>query len=133
MRVARAAAELGIETVAIAPEDGASCLHTHRADACAALSGRGVAAYLDVERLVAVSPSHAARPATRSTPATGGECSSRNRASRRSDLCRPRGAVQLLSMIALEIGTAVYVACGSSGLADQLLPDWRPLRKGAVR
>ncbi|HKJ23564.1 MAG TPA: biotin carboxylase N-terminal domain-containing protein, partial [Myxococcota bacterium] len=54
IRVARAAAELGIETLAVAPEDDAACLHTRRADAFVPLEGRGAAAYLDAEQLVAV-------------------------------------------------------------------------------
>ncbi|MBW2314228.1 MAG: carbamoyl-phosphate synthase large subunit [Deltaproteobacteria bacterium] len=54
IRVARAAAELGIESVAVAPDDDASCLHTRRADAFVRLEGRGVAAYLDVAQLVAI-------------------------------------------------------------------------------
>jgi acetyl/propionyl-CoA carboxylase alpha subunit len=54
IRVARAAAELGIETVAVAPSDDAGCLHARRADAFAPLDGRGVAAYLDTEQIIAV-------------------------------------------------------------------------------
>jgi acetyl/propionyl-CoA carboxylase alpha subunit/acetyl-CoA carboxylase carboxyltransferase component len=54
IRVARAAAELGVGTVAVhAPEDAAS-LHVRRADEARALTGRGTAAYLDIEQLVAV-------------------------------------------------------------------------------
>ena len=54
IRISRAAAELGIETLAIAPEDDESCLHTRRADAFTRLEGRGVAAYLDVGQLLSI-------------------------------------------------------------------------------
>ncbi|MDP6977941.1 MAG: carboxyl transferase domain-containing protein [Myxococcota bacterium] len=54
IRICRAAAELGIETVAIAPDDDASCLHARRADAWQRLEGQGAAAYLDVEQIVAL-------------------------------------------------------------------------------
>lgn len=54
IRVARAAAELGIHTVAVFSEDDAQSLHTRKADEARALSGQGPAAYLDGEQLVAV-------------------------------------------------------------------------------
>jgi acetyl/propionyl-CoA carboxylase alpha subunit len=54
IRIARAAAELGVETLAVAPQDDASCLHTRRADAFATLPGRGVAAYLDIAQLLSI-------------------------------------------------------------------------------
>ncbi len=47
IRIARAAADLGIATVAIYSEDDATSLHTRRTDDAAPLGGRGVAAYLD--------------------------------------------------------------------------------------
>ena len=46
-RVFRAAAELGLETVAIYPADDAASLHTRKADTALLIPGRGVAAYLD--------------------------------------------------------------------------------------
>jgi acetyl/propionyl-CoA carboxylase alpha subunit/acetyl-CoA carboxylase carboxyltransferase component len=52
-RVFRAAAELGLETVAIAPADDAASLHTRKADHVCRLPGRGVAAYLDAEAIIA--------------------------------------------------------------------------------
>jgi len=52
IRIARAAAELGIATVAVAPEDDDTSLHTKRADACVRLPGAGARAYLDVEAIV---------------------------------------------------------------------------------
>ncbi|TNE36973.1 MAG: carbamoyl-phosphate synthase large subunit, partial [Alphaproteobacteria bacterium] len=52
IRIARAAGEMGIDTVAVyAPEDTAS-LHLRQADRAIALSGRGAAAYLDVEAMI---------------------------------------------------------------------------------
>ncbi|MCP5040484.1 MAG: carbamoyl-phosphate synthase large subunit [bacterium] len=54
IRISRAADELGVETLAVAPEDDATCLHTRRAGACVVLEGEGAAAYLDVEQIVAV-------------------------------------------------------------------------------
>ena len=54
MRVARAAAELGIATIAVAPADDQDALHTMVADEVRVLPGRGAAAYLDIERIVAV-------------------------------------------------------------------------------
>jgi len=54
IRVSRSAAELGIETLAVAPEDDAHCLHTRRADAWARLDGQGAQAYLDIEQIVSI-------------------------------------------------------------------------------
>lgn len=53
IRVLRAASELGIQTVAVYSEDDARSLHHARADHAVALRGRGAAAYLDSEQLVA--------------------------------------------------------------------------------
>ncbi|MYJ76113.1 MAG: carbamoyl-phosphate synthase large subunit [Gammaproteobacteria bacterium] len=53
IRIMRAAAELGVPTVAVAPADDAGSLHTCKADEALALDGAGAAAYLDVERIVA--------------------------------------------------------------------------------
>ncbi|MGO9607617.1 MAG: carboxyl transferase domain-containing protein [Candidatus Binataceae bacterium] len=53
IRVMRAAAELDIPTVAIFSEDDASSLHTRKADDARALRGKGAAAYLDIEQIVA--------------------------------------------------------------------------------
>ena len=49
----RAAAELGIATVAVAPRDDAGSLHTGKAGEFVTLDGRGAAAYLDIEGIVA--------------------------------------------------------------------------------
>src|SRR5579883_681694 len=54
VRVLRAAAELGIATVAVYSADDAQSLHTRRADEAAQLQGTGAAAYLDVEQIIAV-------------------------------------------------------------------------------
>ena len=54
IRVMRAAAELGITTVAVAPEDDAGSLHTGKADEFVSLEGIGAAAYLDIQQLVEV-------------------------------------------------------------------------------
>ena len=47
VRVLRAAAELGISTVAVYSKDDESCLHTGKADEAVALDGVGPSAYLD--------------------------------------------------------------------------------------
>ena len=46
IRVLRAAAGLGIRTVAVHSEDDARCLHVKKADEVRALEGSGPAAYL---------------------------------------------------------------------------------------
>ncbi|MDE0658121.1 MAG: carbamoyl-phosphate synthase large subunit [Gammaproteobacteria bacterium] len=53
IRIMRAAAELGVPTVAVAPADDAGSLHTGKADEAVTLDGTGAAAYLDIERIVA--------------------------------------------------------------------------------
>ena len=53
IRIMRAAAELGVPTVAVAPADDAGSLHTGKADEAVALDGTGAAAYLDIEQIVA--------------------------------------------------------------------------------
>jgi len=53
VRIARAAAELGIATLAVFSEDDAASLHRRLADEAAMLPGRGPAAYLDAEAIVA--------------------------------------------------------------------------------
>ncbi|MCA8928758.1 MAG: carbamoyl-phosphate synthase large subunit [Alphaproteobacteria bacterium] len=52
-RIVRAAAELGLPTVAVYPADDAASLHTRKADEAVQLSGRGVAAYLDADAILA--------------------------------------------------------------------------------
>ncbi|HLJ88603.1 MAG TPA: carboxyl transferase domain-containing protein [Candidatus Angelobacter sp.] len=54
IRIMRAAAELGIETVAVFSEDDAPSLHTRKADEARAFRGRGAAAYLDLEQVLTV-------------------------------------------------------------------------------
>ena len=53
IRIMRAAAELGVPTVAVAPADDAGSLHTGKADEAVTLDGTGAAAYLDIEQIVA--------------------------------------------------------------------------------
>src|SRR5712664_4248213 len=57
IRVIRAAAELGIRTVAVFSEDDANSLHTRKADEALALSGSGAPAYLDIEQIVSAAKS----------------------------------------------------------------------------
>ena len=47
VRIARTAAEMGIETLAVYSSDDAASLHTRKADAAHGLTGAGPAAYLD--------------------------------------------------------------------------------------
>jgi len=54
VRILRAAAELGIETVAVHSIDDASSLHVRKADQARPLAGRGAAAYLDIDGIVAL-------------------------------------------------------------------------------
>ena len=54
VRIMHAAAELGIRSVAVFSEDDAGSLHIRRADEAHPLRGAGVAAYLDVEQILAV-------------------------------------------------------------------------------
>ena len=54
IRVMRAAAELGIRTVAVFSEDDAHSLHTRKADEARPLRGVGAAPYLDLEQIVAI-------------------------------------------------------------------------------
>ena len=58
VRIARAAAELDIRTVAVFSEDDAASLHVRRADEIAPLSGSGPAAYLDGEQLLRAAAEH---------------------------------------------------------------------------
>lgn len=52
IRIARAAAELGIRSLAIYAEDDAESLHTRQADHAQPLRGRGASAYLDQQQLI---------------------------------------------------------------------------------
>ncbi len=54
VRIARAAAELGIRTVAVFSEDDAQSLHVRKMDEAHPLRGQGAAAYLDIEQLLAI-------------------------------------------------------------------------------
>ena len=52
VRIARAAADLGLRSGAVYSEDDAACLHTRMADEAHPLTGTGAAAYLDIEQIV---------------------------------------------------------------------------------
>src|SRR5450631_2290077 len=52
IRIARAAGEAGLATVAIYPADDASSLHIRAADAACEIPGRGARAYLDIEAVI---------------------------------------------------------------------------------
>lgn len=54
VRIARTAADMGIATVAIYPQDDAQSLHTRLADAAAPIAGSGAAAYLDGAAIIGV-------------------------------------------------------------------------------
>ena len=54
IRIARAAADLGLACVAVYSEDDAAALHVRKADEAHALGRAGVPAYLDGERLIAL-------------------------------------------------------------------------------
>ena len=54
VRVASAAASLGIETVAIFCEDDSESLHIRKADFAVPLRGGGPAAYLDMQQILDV-------------------------------------------------------------------------------
>src|SRR6266571_132453 len=53
IRIARAAGETSLATVAIHPSDDALSLHVRAADAAFEIPGRGARAYLDIEAVVA--------------------------------------------------------------------------------
>src|SRR5690606_41682553 len=53
VRIARALAELGVESVAIYASDDSDSLHVKAADRALALPGRGVAAYLNINSIIA--------------------------------------------------------------------------------
>lgn len=52
IRISRAAADLGIRSVAVFSTDDIDSLHTRMADEAVALPGQGAAAYLDVEQII---------------------------------------------------------------------------------
>jgi acetyl/propionyl-CoA carboxylase alpha subunit/acetyl-CoA carboxylase carboxyltransferase component len=54
IRIARAAAELGIRSHAVFSEDDADCDHVHKADCAHPLIGQGPTAYLDAAQIVGV-------------------------------------------------------------------------------
>ena len=54
VRLLRAGAETGLETVAVYAEDDARSLHVRKADRAIELTGKGARAYLDIEGIIAV-------------------------------------------------------------------------------
>ncbi len=58
IRIARACAEAGVASLAVAPRDDARALHMTKADAAATLPGEGAAAYLDGAALVRMAVEH---------------------------------------------------------------------------
>ena len=54
IRIAQACADLGVRSVTVYAEDDGACLHTRKADLAVPLAGRGVAAYLDMDQLIAI-------------------------------------------------------------------------------
>ncbi|RJG06903.1 biotin/lipoyl-binding protein [Noviherbaspirillum cavernae] len=54
IRIARAAAEMGIRTVTVFSEDDSTSLHLRKTDEARALRGKGAAAYLDIEQILSV-------------------------------------------------------------------------------
>ncbi|PRB80902.1 carboxyl transferase domain-containing protein [Pseudomonas sp. MYb185] len=58
IRLARAAAELDIPSLAVYSEDDAESLHRRKADAAVALHGRGAPAYLDAAQLIGIAREH---------------------------------------------------------------------------
>ena len=54
IRIMRTAHHLGIETLAVYSVDDAEALHVYRADHAVELEGTGVAAYLDIDQMVAL-------------------------------------------------------------------------------
>jgi acetyl/propionyl-CoA carboxylase alpha subunit len=53
IRIARAAADLGLRSVAVHSRDGAGSLHVRAADEVGELPGQGAAAYLDADAIIA--------------------------------------------------------------------------------
>ena len=54
IRIIRAGAGLGLRTVAVYSEDDSTSLHTRAADEARPLTGLGVPAYLDIERIIQI-------------------------------------------------------------------------------
>ena len=54
IRIARAASDLGLQTLGVYSEEDATSLHRYRTDEAIALQARGVPAYLDIDHLVEI-------------------------------------------------------------------------------
>ena len=62
IRVARAAQDLGLRTVAVYSQDDAASLHTQVADEAVHLEGLGARAYLNIEGVIAAAQASGAEP-----------------------------------------------------------------------
>ncbi|TNE59797.1 MAG: carbamoyl-phosphate synthase large subunit [Alphaproteobacteria bacterium] len=60
IRIARSAADLGLETLGIYAEDDAASLHTQRTDQALPLKGRGASAYLDGQQIIEIAKANGA-------------------------------------------------------------------------
>ncbi len=58
IRIAQAAADLGITAIALYSEDDHNALHTRKADEALALEGKGVKAYLDIPQILQLAQQH---------------------------------------------------------------------------
>ena len=58
IRIARAASDFGVRSVGIYSEEDATSLHRYRTDEAIALAAKGVPAYLDVDRILAIAQEH---------------------------------------------------------------------------
>ena len=58
IRIARAASELDIPTLAIYSEDDSNSLHIRKSSEAVSLSGKGVKAYLDMEQIIRIAKKH---------------------------------------------------------------------------
>ena len=61
IRIARAAADMGLPSVAVYSEDDAHSLHLRVADEARALPGHGAAAYLNAAAVIAAAQAHGMR------------------------------------------------------------------------
>ena len=76
IRIAQAAADLGLPTVAIHSEDDATSLHVRVADEAHQLSGVGAAAYLSIEGVIAIAARLVRTPRGRASSPTTSACTS---------------------------------------------------------
>lgn len=58
IRICRAVAEVGWQSVVVYSDDDASSLHTKKGDVAVALGAKGASAYLDIDRIIATARQH---------------------------------------------------------------------------